>query len=282
MRVLTLNSAPRFDDATQYSFRWNRKLIEDYGVTDITELLEDDATPENFNRNASGINLFIFYDHGDRNGLVAQGGKEYLVDSSNVERLRGAEVYTMCCLTAKGLGADAYRKGVKIWWGYTKVFSFIPQSEEIYCELSNLGLLLVKKDGLDWNKALDKVKESFTAAIEKNDEENGDPWVSITLLNDRDALVCWTEQNPPPTTCVFRKMAINYLGSAGHRLTRKSALSFIAFIAFWGFGLHDAGHHIWELKGTAISLEGVYVGFTGMLLSFLFYTKEHIRWHTRS
>ena len=282
MNPLKLNFCPDFDSATKYSFKWNQRLIAALNCSNITELLEKDATRANFEKYALDADLFIFYDHGGKAGLVAQGGLSFAVDSRNVDLLRGAEVYTMCCLTAKGLGAEAYRKGIKVWWGYTENFSFIPSSEEIYSELANMGLLLVKNNGMDWTDAFYDVQAAFDAAIAKNDAENGDPWVSVTLVADRDALVCWTDETPPPTDCTFRQLGINVFGRAGNKISRLTAVSFIAFLIFWGYGLHDAGHHVYQLKGTPLSLEGVYVGFAGMLGAFLVYAREQFKWLSKN
>jgi len=79
------------------------------------------------------IRTVVFYDHGSSQGLVEDGGAGYILDESNLDTVKGKEVYTMCCLTAGDLGAKAYRRGTPIWWGYIREFSFMAHGLDIYC-----------------------------------------------------------------------------------------------------------------------------------------------------
>ncbi len=96
---------PRFDEATQYSHVFCQELIDllkkaganffdcsgpEATRQAVTELLK--AMPQ--------VDL-IFYDHGDEQGLVAQGGEDYIIDKSNDELLIGRIVYTLACLWVK-------------------------------------------------------------------------------------------------------------------------------------------------------------------------------------
>ena len=274
---IQLNAVPKFDQATEYSIVWNRRLIEKLKFNNLYELIEHQVTRKNFEKFAPQADLFIFYDHGNQNALIAQGAVENLVDSNNVELLRGASVYTMCCLAAKKLGAEAYRKGVKHWWGYTEAFSFIPTSEEVYSDLANLGLILIQEENMCWNDAIAEVKLAYDNAIEENDENNGDPWVSITLAWDKDALVCWSGKNPPPTTCTFRATGIKLFGKAGQHISRKMALSVALFLVSYGISLLDFTYQVFQLKNSWWSIEGGYLGFAGMLVSTYFAILEYLK-----
>ena len=201
-----LNLAPCWEETTAYSLKWNQRLMAALRGCVFSQLLGDKATRLKYMEAVKDpqIRTVVFYDHGSSQGLVEDGGAGYILDESNLDTVKGKEVYTMCCLTAGDLGKEAYRRGTPTWWGYKDAFSFMPQQEEIYGRLANMGLLLVKNDGLSWRQAYEKVVEAFNEAIKK--AETGDPWVEITLVNDRDALVCWANWNEPPTESLLTRI----------------------------------------------------------------------------
>jgi len=277
---MILNVAPKFDVATEYSYRWNRRLLEELGEPAV-ELLEEDATREKTEeilKERRDIDLFIFYNHGVEDALIEQGGG-HLIDGGNVHLLRGKEVYTMCCLAAKKLGAEAYRKGVKAWWGYTDTFVFVTTDEEVFGRLANMGLILRRRERLSWDECLKRVREAYDEEIEKR-REGGNPWTVIALVHDRDALVCWWDGNPPPSECAFRGLAVRLLGRAGQKLSRDTVLAWAIFFISFGVSLHDYCHALWEVGGypEILSPQGGYIGFLGMLLAFLYLMKEHVKW----
>ena len=189
--------APCFEEVSTISLKWNQRLMAALRGCVFTQLLGGEATRLNYMEAAKDpqIRTIVFYDHGSSQGLVEDGGAGYILDEANLGTVKGREVYTMCCLTAGGLGEEAYRRGTPIWWGYRREFSFMAAKEETYGRLANMGLLLVKNDGLSWRQAYDAVIAAFNEEIKA--AEIGDPWVEITLVNDRDALVCWADWNPP-------------------------------------------------------------------------------------
>jgi len=253
--ILVLNIAPRWDGdvAVQYSFNWNRVLIETLQC-DPVELLEEDATRSKFEAalKEHAIDTVIFYDHGSETGLVAQGGTGYIVDKNNADKLKGKEVFTMCCLAAVDLGKYAYRQGAKAWWGYTKPFSFIPQDEQIYMKLANMGLI-ERRTGGSWMKAHEKTYDAYTDTIERIREEGGNPWTIITLVNNRDCLVVWCNENPPETDCPFRYAAIGLFGLSGHKISRSYAvaLSMNVLLLIYALYIHSSG---WSPRGVTILL----------------------------
>ena len=182
-----LIAAPRFDEATQFSYKWCVQLAQELGCQQ-TLLLEQDATRENFEKEVGRHKIFVFYDHGDREGLVQNGGQGYMVDKRNDHLLKGKEVYTMACLWGSDGGIDAWKKGAVAVWAYTEVFGFTTEEEELFCEAANYGLILKVKEGLTWKEALERAKEKFTELMDKAK----DAWTRIWLRHDRDALVCYT------------------------------------------------------------------------------------------
>ena len=208
-----LNIAPCWEEITAYSLKWNKSLMA--ALTQVkAQLLGGEATRIKYMEAVKDpqIRTVVFYDHGSSQGLVEDGGAGYILDEKNLDTVKGKEVYTMCCLTAGDLGKEAYKRGTPIWWGYKDAFSFMAQAEEIYGRLANMGLLLVKNDGLSWRQDYEKVIEAFNEEIKK--AETGDPWVEITLINDRDALVCWATWNEPSTETFLEmiiRMILNFL-----------------------------------------------------------------------
>ncbi|GAH17353.1 unnamed protein product, partial [marine sediment metagenome] len=226
---------------------------------------------------AHEADLFIYYDHGSETGLVAQGGLGYMVDMWNVDLLKGADVYTMCCSAAADLGKTAFRKGVKTWWGYDRPFSFILEMEDTFCKLANLGMKIKRGSDCSWCEAAVQVRLAYDDEIKTLQDNNGNPWAIISLVNDRDCLVVWCEANPPDTDCTFRGMGIKIFGMAGHKITRLFALASAMGLIGYGVALHDFSHQVWELKGTPISLEGGYVGFLIMFLANMIAMNEYIK-----
>lgn len=202
-----LLAAPKFDEATLYSHLWSLRLATELGLTELDKvLLEDDATRKNFEREIPNHNLFVFYDHGDEDSLVAQGGQENMLDLENVGLVADKEVYTLACLSAKRLGVEAWRKGA-VFWGYTDVFGFTTSDEEIFCEAQNAGLILKRKEGLYWPTALERAKEKFNELIDKTE----DPWAKTWLRHNRDCLVCYNGE-APKSSCFWRNLAIRLFG----------------------------------------------------------------------
>jgi len=260
--------APDYDEVTQYSLKWVRSLLKEINK-EYTALFEKDATRENFEREVGGHELVIFYDHGSREGLYAQGGFTYVIDKKNAHLLKGKVVYTLACLWCSDGGIDAWRKGAKVVWGYTSEFGFTLTDEGLFEECANYGLIVVYKENISWEEALERVKRKFDEAIARA----RDGWSKIWLRHNRDALVCYTENNPPKTSsCIFRRLLIRLLGAKRAWQVRFSKLlSLILTCVGYGVALHDFAHQTWELRGTVLSVEGGYVGFAMMAVGMIMY-----------
>lgn len=276
MLKLDLNVAPRFDEATQYSYIWNKRLVD--GLKRV-DLLEGNAIRAKFNEAIDEHNpgTVIFYDHGSQTTLIGNDGKP-LLDSSNVKKVSRREVYTMCCSAAKNLGAEAYRNGCLAWWGYTKPFAFTTDDEEIFGELANLGFLARKVSGCTWPEARDRVIDHYNSTVDELREKGGNPWTIIALVNNKNALVVYTDETPPESDCAWRNLGIRVFGKAGQHITRRAAMSTLIMTVCYGVALHDFSHQVWQLKGTSISLEGGYIGFAGMLLFGIDLINEYLKW----
>jgi len=258
---MILAVAPCFDEPTKYSFKWIKDLLSELGK-EYTALFVNDASRENFEREVGKHNLVIFYNHGSREGLYAQHGLTYVIDKKNNNLLKGKAIYTMACLWASDGGIDAWKKGAKVVWGYTSEFGFTLTDEMLFEECANYGLLVKEREGVSWEEALERAKKKFDEAIGRA----RDGWSVIWLRHNRDALVCYTENNPPKTsTCMFRRFLIKLLGAKrAWKIRFQKLISLILTCVGYGISLHDFTHQVWELRGTVFSPEGGYVGF-GMM-----------------
>lgn len=274
MTQILLEVAPQFDDVTVYSLRWSQRLHEELGEKHVS-CLREDAVRDNFKDYVKEYDpkLITFYDHGNETSLIGNDMKP-LLDSRNADLLNGREMYTMCCLAAKKLGPEAYRKGCKAWWGYTKVFSFVTTDEEMFGRLGNMGLILRRKEHLSWEDCVSRVTDAYNEEIGKG----GGPWTIISLINNRDALICYTDANQPPSDCAFRRLGIRIFGTAGQKLSKSVVIAMIVYYSSWGFGVYS----ICQLKGHHAVLEGVYTALALMFLTPIIVLKEYVKWLGKS
>lgn len=162
MKVLAV--APVTDEASQISYKWCLKAIEEArkeGVS-VTLLEKDQATRENFERLIPEHYIFAFWDHGLEDCLgSAKGSNPALVDLKNNHLLANKEVWTMACLSADILGPDTIQRGAKFYQGYNKpfVFSPLPGIEEMFGEAANKGFIeRIKNHSFSRCKASQKTK----------------------------------------------------------------------------------------------------------------------------
>lgn len=259
---MVLAVAPCFDEVTAHSINWIKNLLTELKC-EYEALFEKDATREKFEQKVGEHELIIFYNHGDKEGLVSQDGFTYVIDKKNNHLLKDKTIYTMACLWCSDGGIDTWKKGAKVVWGYIKEFAFVTTEEELFMECANYGLIIKTKENLTWEEALEKTKEKFNEAIDKAK----DPFTKIWLRWNRDALVCYTENNPPKTsTCLLRRLLIRLLGAKkAWKIKTTWLIGLILTCIGYGIAIHDFAHQVWELKGTPISLEGGYIGFIMLL-----------------
>ena len=277
--MLVLNDATLMDEATEFSYRWNQRLWEALTGLDRIDLMDDRATRSEWEKalDLHNPDLIVHYGHGSEWMLVGDDSKA-IMDEYNANKASGRTVFTMCCSAAAKLGADAYRKGCVAWWGYINPFAFMTEDEEVFCELANMGLIEKIETGASWPKVLERVKEAYDLKIDEIRESGGDPWTIIALVNNKNALIVYTEETPPTSDCPFRNFGIRVFGKAGHHLS-KSVVFYLTMLGVgYGVALHDYANQVWELKGSWLSAEGGYVGF-GILLGFgLLLIDDYLKW----
>ena len=157
----------------------------------------------------------LFYDHGDEKGLVAQDGG-YIIDSDNVELLKGRIVYTLACLWGQDGGWEAYRKGARAVHCYTEIVGFMTGALEEFQEAFNYGfglLFTVTNDGEpDFKRILELEKAKMTELLDDLMEKGdflGAMWMGI----NRDS-VRWYNggSEPPESKCFLRRLAVRIFG----------------------------------------------------------------------
>ncbi len=280
MRVLAV--APCFDTASEYSFRWWERLREAIkDKVELQELLRDMAVRSAFEANVETFkpDAIVFYDHGSDDCLCAQDGQDCVLDSKNIDKVAGKIIFTMACLSARKLGAQAYARGC-VYVGYVETFTFTTQDEQLFCTAANSGFIAYVNGEKDWAKVKAVMVEAFNKAM----EQATDPWTKMWLQWDRDALRVYAPgADTPGTRCPFRMLAIKILGpKLGWKISRRHALGWIFYLVGFGIALHDFAHSVWELKGTALSLEGGYIGFALCFIGFVFLVSDYVKWLKRS
>ena len=205
------SAAPRFDDATQFSFKWYGRTIEKArGKIDLLEHLEDEAKRDIFLQGNKTFlpDIILFYDHGTEDGLVAQGGQGYVIDTQNIDQIKGEIFYVMACSSAERLGRKAWTLDW-VYFGYTDVVGFTVEDEELFCEATGHGFLLLVDGETDYGKIKQAVIDKFNEFLDLPDL---DPWTRFWLRHDRDCWVAYNGEEPPPSTCTLRNLAIKMFG----------------------------------------------------------------------
>ncbi|MEM2281661.1 MAG: hypothetical protein QXZ68_06720 [Candidatus Bathyarchaeia archaeon] len=233
MRLAVL-VAPKFDEATSYSYEWSREVslrLKDKGyvVIDLSGRTVSRREVEEALR--MNPDIFIFYNHGSEDCLW--GSKtEKVVDLENAKLLCDREVYTCACLSAKKLGVKAYAEDCLVYWGYTDVFAFTTEALDEFKQFANVGII-ARLEGRSCREAYEQAKALAEKLAAKLVSEG--KYVSAVLIkHDADVLVCYTEENPPESRCVFRRLAIKLFGAKkGWRLGWKMVGSELIH-AFYG------------------------------------------------
>jgi len=154
---------------------------------------------------------FVFYDHGDEKGLVAQDGG-YIIDSDNVALLKDRIVYTLACLYGKDGGWEAHRIGARAVHCYVEVVGFMTGALKEFQESFNYGFKLLHEIGPKFSEISEKEKEKMTELLDDL-MEKGDFLGAMWMGRNRDS-VRWYNGGgaPPESTCFFRRLAVRIFG----------------------------------------------------------------------
>ena len=205
--------APKFDSATEYSYDWSREakaLLEqkgyeviDIGGRRVSRAEVEEALKENPNA------IYIHFNHGSEDAHWGSEA-EKVMDLDNVDLLFQREVYCMNCLSAKELGIEAWKHKATAYWGYVEVFTFTTEALDEFQEFANSGLKF-RLEGKSWNECLQLAKDLAKALAQKL-VEAGKYIASVILQGDADVLRCYTEDMPPTSDCVFRRLCLKIFG----------------------------------------------------------------------
>ena len=197
-----IGAAPKFDNATEYSFPWYKQeisyLLDTLGQWDLTDSFEIGMAVSTYVHAAlreKKPDLFIFYDHGNENHLIGNNHQS-LMNASNLHLLKNCSVYTMCCLAAKVLGVKAIHQGTLEWWGYTENYTFTYDAIKEHGDISGYGLRTAHIKGLALKNVVEEARQYF---YDKADElrANGKTIAAAVIVRNAQALVCWHSGNVP-------------------------------------------------------------------------------------
>ncbi|MCM8802847.1 MAG: hypothetical protein NC827_06025 [Candidatus Omnitrophica bacterium] len=263
--MIVLLTAPKFDEATEYSNKWALKIREKLIEKNITFIYlgGQEIKRIDFENSTKQCDTIIFYNHGSEDAWYGNKN-EKICDLDNVNILKNKYVYTVSCLSAKKLGVEAFKNGSIVFIGYKETFVFSTEEEELFEDSANYGIMLII-EGYDWKEAFIKMKERYNENIRKAKSF----WTKTWLAWNRDNLTKYDYEQPPESKCLLRKIAIKLFGTKAWKLTRLLFLGIILFLIGFGIALHDFAHQVWQLKGTVLSLEGGYIGFLLMFLGYL-------------
>jgi len=166
MKILAV--APAFDTASEISFQWYKMAMKQIEKNhEVIKLEKEEATRENFEKYIKDVDIFAFWDHGNKDMLGSQQGRNPpLVDLENDKLLKDKETWTMACLSAKELGPDVVKKGGNLYQGYREVFIFnnVVILKNIFGICANAGLL-ARLEGKSLKECEDIQKKTFRRSI---------------------------------------------------------------------------------------------------------------------
>lgn len=290
---------PEFDAATYYSHEWCGHKIEEAEEKDhsVRDLPRSDANRSDFEENMRNFNphAFIFYDHGDEDCLVAQGGMGCVVNSGNAYYLKGRLVYTMACLSAKRLGETVHEEGGLTYWGHDDVVGFVTTALQAFEESLSIGLSQLLEDRTV-KQALEKTGETYEEWIthytegDGKDEEDA-PIIAAYLEHDYEHTRVIGELNitlsqipeppipePTPIPCPFRRAAVKIFGSAGYKIPRKYGISLLLFAGGLIGYTHD---RISEWATLGYRLHSMDAGVAALAVAFITVSFDFIKWLQR-
>jgi len=178
---------PKFDEVTGYSYRWAEDTVQVLRPQGEVCDLGGGVVARGTVHECIGRDdpfFVVHYDHGEEDAWMG-GPDERVITTGDAQLLSGRIVYTMNCLSAKRLGAEAWKKGAIVYVGYAEVFAFMPEEEDLFRQAASHGLRLYVAEGV---RDLPTIKAKM---VEKYDEMIGQAksyWTQIWLTHDRDAL----------------------------------------------------------------------------------------------
>lgn len=221
-----LGDAPRFDEATQYSYDWFLWTMSeiDHAIT-VVKLLEAEAvkdrTIQELHRDPKP-SWFVHYDHGD-NYVLWGNDKNPIINLDNLQELAGMRVYNMNCLSGSpdGLGGHALAAGILEFLGYRDIYSFTLDSLEEHKQATGFGLIKAITEGKQLKDIVEEMRQNGYNLADKLNAEGKWPAASA-LVTDMNNLICYAEGAPPPPEpeCTVSRGLLHLFGWEGLRKFR--------------------------------------------------------------
>jgi len=178
---------PKFDEVTGYSYKWAEDTIQILEPTGpVRDLGGAPVARSTVHESINQDNPFyvVHYDHGEEESWMG-GPDERVIKVEDAPLLSGRIVYTMNCLSAKKLGAEAWKKKAIVYVGYADVFAFMPEEEDLFRQAASHGLSLYMVEGVkDWPTIKSKMVSKYDEMISQAKSY----WTQMWLTHDRDAL----------------------------------------------------------------------------------------------
>ena len=216
MPLKAVGIAPKFDNATNYSYEWYKGehsfLDDNVGKWVLEDSLEKLEAVEKIAHKSIELHdpdLVVFYDHGNLDYWVGNDGRT-LMTESGLYLLKGRSVFTMCCLAAKVLGVKAVRAGAKEYWGYTENYAFTYDSVSEHGDVSGYGLRQAHKGYRNLFDVLEDARQHFYDVADRL-RGDGKTIAAAVMVRDADALVCWNKNNLPVTPKSWLERLIEWI-----------------------------------------------------------------------
>jgi len=276
---------PKFDTATGYSYDWCQELVDYLKQLKVPLLdLKDEHATRNEVEEALRqypAAMLVHYDHGNTTELIGDN-TEPVIDLENIELLRGRECYNMNCLSAKVLGARAYKEhGCQAYWGYTEVVSFTTDAIQEFKEALNHGFYL-RLAGHSWEDCVLKTKKVMQQLANKLAEE-GKIIAAVSMTSNMNALVCYNGGSKPPKPCPLRlllhKLLPRKFKKYAWKISRKAGIALMLQPAGIAFAIHD---FILECQHISdpyrFPPHGFWWGIIFIIVGLLLFSTEYVSW----
>jgi len=159
---------------------------------------------------------FLYFDHGSEQGLVAQGGEEYIIDKGNDGLLAGRIVYTLACSWGADGGWHAKRNGDNAVHCYVENGGLETTALKEFQESFNYGFRLLHErmqtGEPNFQGILELEKKRMTELSDKLMSQ-GNVMAAAWMNTNRDSLRWYNgEAEPPESKCFWRRLAVKLFG----------------------------------------------------------------------
>jgi hypothetical protein len=204
MRHKVLVTAPDYDIITRYLSVWSQKVVDSFesGSHDFVVLKNNDVTRKNLESRiqSNDFGTILLNGHGASDRVTGYN-REPIVDTGNIKRLKGSEIYALSCKSARELGPYSIASGVRGYVGYAENFVMVsnyhnvskPEDDStaaLFLDPSNIiATSLCKGNGVAESTARGKraFRDSIRKALNSDTQSDDDKYIPW-LLQDMSSL----------------------------------------------------------------------------------------------